>query len=539
MQEISTWLKPNTARRAVMAALVIVVAVGVWARFYHITDNQFIYYDEGLWLNQSRPFADQYAAQPPTTARDFGNYININFHNSLATAKSLWAFITSMRAFFVGPHDWYFSRVFSAIFGVLTLGLVYFFAKRMFASQWVGFLSVALLSIYPSHVYYSRLALQESFSTFCFILGLFLYVHTRRLHYRTYLSAIVLSLVYFSNYRMIVTPVLIVFAEFFLSFVKKEKIAWAHLITHVATFIFIVIVIGSIDNAANLGITFAWMGHQADLAGGQFDYISLFSHAYYLFALEGLIFGTLFFGNIYLILKKEYARIFPFALSLVVMLMFSLSQEKGVRYLCAVMPLMVISVAVLIEYVYLNKTKGGWRNAVIALVVLMTLTQTQKIIKIAHFKTDYEISVRELQTMSPGAKFISTQNLIQNLYTPKYADVIEARPILKLLTEGRNRGYRYLIIDPQAYISKTDNKERFNLKLAGFLNFIYTKVPPVKVYPHFNKELLERFVLEHNVNLGQSLSFINANKDGKLGALYVYDIDKALAIMSIGMAGKE
>ena len=89
-----------------------------------------------------------------------------------------------------------------------------------------------------------------------------------------------------------------------------------------------------------------------------------------------------------------------------------------------------------------------------------------------------------------------------------------------------------MIIDPQAYISFTSDKQHFTPTLINFLEFVKRFVPPKKEYAHFNKGLLERFVWEHNVDLQKSWKFINTNSDGSKGMLMVYDVKECLALLS-------
>ena len=91
-------------------------------------------------------------------------------------------------------------------------------------------------------------------------------------------------------------------------------------------------------------------------------------------------------------------------------------------------------------------------------------------------------------------------------------------------------GYRYLIVDPQAYISWTEEMERFNPKLITYLGFIERSIKPVKVLDNFSDEILERFVFDHNENLRRSIDFLK-NNDGFYGKIRIYDIRHCLAVI--------
>jgi len=173
-------------KKIVILSLILIVAIGVFFRFHNITENQFFYYDEGMWLNANRGFVSVVSNNPPQNFGETLKILNVSLKLSLSSAKSLWLFLSNLRGLFASGDSWYFSRILSAIFGTLTLLLVFLFSKRYHSSNRIALLSVALLAILPSHVYYSRLALQESLSTFCFLAGLYFYVFPRKFSIRTF-----------------------------------------------------------------------------------------------------------------------------------------------------------------------------------------------------------------------------------------------------------------------------------------------------------------------------------------------------------------
>ena len=89
-----------------------------------------------------------------------------------------------------------------------------------------------------------------------------------------------------------------------------------------------------------------------------------------------------------------------------------------------------------------------------------------------------------------------------------------------------------VVIKAPIFCLSSGDKNRFSTKLEDHLDFITKNVRPVKEFSHFNKALLERFVLEHNENLKRSLTFLSANHDGQLGALRVYDVQECLDLLA-------
>lgn len=530
----------NFKKKFLITVAALILLLGVYFRFYHITDHQFVYYDEGMWLVQNHEFVKFVEASRHQGLGIQAKLWDIAFHLSLRTGKALWALISYSRGFFVGAEDFAFTRIVSAVLGVLTILLCALFAKRFYLSTATGMLSGVILSVLPSHVYYSRLALQESFSAFFFLAGIYFYLFPRKLSIRTLVASLFFSFVYFVNYRMIIIPVFVLFSEIYLSMAEGRKPDLRKWVYHSLLFFMIVFGVGALDNGANTYVTFGWMFHQSHLAKGTFDFINLFSFPYYFFKLEGFIFGLLFFGNIILLIRKRWKEAFPFMLVMVFMAIFSLPQEKGVRYLASALPFMATAAAILIHRLYEDKIFRAARIFVPVLCLFLFTGQARESFHISRFKNDYSDSIIEIRKIDPDSKFISTQSLVQRLYVENHADVVEFKYSLPYLISLYSKGYKYLIIDPQAFISFTDDQKRFSPRLKGYLQFIRTNVPAIKTYPHFNDRLFTRFVLEHNENLRQSLAFLKLNKNQNFGHLNVYDLKLCLAYIKqgIGMAQK-
>jgi len=521
--------------RATIFIVLILIVSGVVFRFYNITENQFVYYDEGMWLNYNRDLVNNIERNPPQTFQDFINYINISFHASLQTGKALWAFIAQLRGLTLGADAWYFTRLISAIFGSLTLLITFLFVRKYTNSKYIALLSTVLLAVLPSHIYYSRLGLQEAFSSFCFIFGIYYYVCPKKIHWKSFLSAVLLACVFFANYRMIIIPVFTLFVECYEGFLRKRIFDPRKYLYHTLTFLGCVFLIGSIDQGANTYVTFGWMFHQTNLSKGTFDFINLFSYPYYLFRLESLFFGLAFFANIYYVVKHRWDRCLPFLLVCVLMIIFSFGQEKGVRYLTSVMPLMAWAVAyILYDLLRLNKG-NSYQWGVLLFIALLFGNHLMKDIRIINFRSDYQLSMEDLIDHDPDVKVISSQHMIQKLYVVEPKNVIAPVSDHRFLIAMYGLGYRYLILGPQSYVSFTEDGLRFSQKLTKFFHFLENNVPPTKVYPHFNQHLLERFVFEHNENLVRSRNFLKANNKGEFGQLRVYDLTRCLYAIQKGL----
>lgn len=514
---------------ALKTVCLIVILFGCLLRFFEITQNSFIFYDEGMYLNHNRELLWKIEQFPAKDGAEFFAIFKVLFLTALATAKWLWFFISNLRVFVDGPEMFYFNRVVSALFGVLTVGLTYVFARRSLRSKEIALLSAAILAVLPSHVFYSRLAMQESFSAFFMLLGMFLYSSRRNMSVFVLGAAMAFSAVYFTNYRMIILPVLLAGFELVGSLCEKRPFGWKKFGLTVVLFFGIIIGIGLINNASNLSITTAWMGHQAGMASIGFHPLDLLSYPYTIFRLEGLLFGSLLTVSLYWLMIRDWSKFLPAVLVLLQMLIFTFASEKGARYLCVVLPFAAIAAALNVHALILNNNRlRSWAPLVLCSLLLFSLVV--KSVSLVGTPQGYAKAVRLIKDIDPQAKILSTQPLVMNLWVDQPEDILPvAKNIPELIMQYR-QGFRYLVLDPQAYISWTSSGQRFTAPLVDYLGFIRGQMPPLAKVPHLNQALLERFVFDHNEHLDNSIRFLE-QKDGDSGAVYLYDLTQSLAVM--------
>jgi len=498
------------------------IFAGLTLRFYHICKNQFLFYDEGMYLGYNRAFLNLVANNPAHNLSEFGIIIGIMFKTALSTAKALWFFILNLRVFCLGPESWYFARLVSAFSGLATVVLLYFWSKRYFNSKKIATLSALLLLILPSHVFYSRLGMQESLSTFLFLSAIYLYMFQERIRWPFFVSAFLLACVYFTNYRMIIAPVFIAFIECFNAFKDHKKLHWQKAAAYFATFYAIVFGIGSLYGGINIHVTFAWMFHQAQDAGGKFNPINFISYPYYVFALEGFFFACFFWANAYLFKFKEYVKLFPFCIVVLQMLIFSFAAEKGARYLCVVLPFMAAAAAVVMDDSWQRFAKARvWVLAAGAFAIGGMLYLSGAI---AMARTDYENAVHFITGHDPQAVIVSTQPLVEGLFLADDKRIVACPTDVYSLLGLYKQGARYLIVDPQAYISWTINGRRFSPPLDDFLEMTLKNAQPIQIFPHLNKILLTRFVLDHNEQILDSIFFLSHAESEGYGKIRIYDL---------------
>ena len=498
----------------------LTVFAGLFFRLYHISDNQFLFYDEGMYLGYNRAFLNLVANNPAHDINEFLIILSLMFKTALTTAKALWFFILNLRVFVLGPQAWFFARWVSAASGLATVVLLYFWAGRYFKSRRVALISALLLLVLPSHVFYSRLGMQEALSALLFLSAIYLYMSSERIRWTFFVSAFLLACVYLTNYRMIIAPVFIAFIEFFNAYTAQNKLNWKKAAIYCAVFYGIVLFVGGLYGGVNLHVTLAWMFHQAEDAGGKFNPINFISYPYYVFALEGFFFACFFWGNLYLLKFKDHSKLLPFGIVALQMFMFSFAAEKGARYLCVVLPFMAAAAAVVFDDClerYVKFRKWVLSAGVMAVAVMLYLSGS-----IALARTDYENAVSSIMAHDPSAIIVSTQPLVEGLYLTDENRIVPCPNDLYALGVMFKQGARYLVLDPQAYISWTTDGRRFSPPLDNFLESTLKDVTPLETFPHLQGILLTRFVLDHNEQILDSISFINAAQSQGYGQIRVY-----------------
>ncbi|HOY10834.1 MAG TPA: hypothetical protein PLB05_12285, partial [Candidatus Omnitrophota bacterium] len=198
----------------------------------------------------------------------------------------------------------------------------------------------------------------------------------------------------------------------------------------------------------------------------------------------------------------------------------------GARYLCVMTPFIAMAVAYLLYTVFSEQPHNRVAWAVCGLVMLSLMYW--KSWSLAKSTSDYRAATEFIMSRGGTEGFVSTQNYVQNLYVP---DPDKVRPCPATFEEVfflASHGYRYLVLCPQAYVSLAESNERFNPRLTGFLEFVRTNIKPLKVYPHFNDVLLERFVFDHNEQLLRSIRFLNQAHTQGYAELRIYDLSQVV-----------
>lgn len=204
--------------------LILIITIAAILRFYKLGDVPYsLYWDEAsLGYN---------AYSILKTARDeHGKFLPITNFAAFGDYKPpgyIYAAVPSVALF--GTSE-FAVRFPSALFGVLTVILAYFLAKKLFEFEVVALLTSLLLAISPWHLQLSRGAFEGNMALFFSTLGIYFFIKFARDNpLFTYASAasFLLALYTFTGQRLFVPPILLVL---FIQFRKEIFTNIKHLV---------------------------------------------------------------------------------------------------------------------------------------------------------------------------------------------------------------------------------------------------------------------------------------------------------------------
>ncbi len=514
------------------AALTAAILLGVVFRLYGLGSNGIFFYDEALYLNHSLPGLEFFSRMRLVGADDILKAFLAYLQFPLNFTKPVWILIVDSRYLFTHLTDWDYAKYAACSFGIATLPLAFLFAKRFFNSYQIACLSTAILALLPAHVFYSRLGLQEACSTFLVLAGFYCYLFPREFGKRTFVAGLFFALAYLANYRLIILPVLLLASELWWGLLQKEGLRYRHWVWTMMTFLIVLVIVGSMMGGTQLRYTFAWIFHQQDMAAAKRMWGEAFAYPYYLFRLEGVVLASAFFASARLLISRRWKLAWPFVLVLAQMAIFTLASDRGARYIAIVLPFLAMASAAAIWTAYQDILHPKKKAAFLFLLIAMFLGFIVKDIPLITARSAYRPSVEYLLAKGRGVKFLSTQEIVQRLYCHDRGNIVPAPEDFGMFLKHYTGGYRYLIIDPQAYIAYTGNEYKWGLPLKDHMGFIDKNAPPEKTFTHFNRAVMERVVFEHSDNLWQSIAFLNSADLARMSSLRIYDLSRIVPAMS-------
>lgn len=522
MTGMSLKLTPESfLRKYFILCLILMVLAGITLRVWSLRNGGFFFYDEGLYLKHNLPVLEFISAHPHMGEADRQQAAYYYFRSALGSGKSLWFLLIDSRFLWGALADWSFSKVVSCIFGLMTIPLVFLFTRRYFGSRSLALLASALFSLLPGAVFYSRTGLQESLSVFLVLAGFYFYLQTAKLNWRVFIGGAFFALAFFANYRLIMLPFLLAFYELWRNYLSRQGAGWRNYIWAMLVFFSGVVLGGNLLGGINTRIIAMWVFYQGQEAGGAFSWVNLFSYPFYVFRMESVLFALAFFGNIFLFFRRQWGQSVLFALVLFQMFFFSFTEEKGARYLAVMLPFMAISAALFLRYLW--QTFPARRVVLLSVAFLMTAGMFWQSFLISSARSAHKDAAEFLLARDSQARWMASQEMVESLYVSPQDRVKAVPPSFERLLELYSQGYRYLVLDAQAYVSLAASR-KFVPPLKDYLGFIDARITPLLVMPHMNRAVGERFVLEHSENLSDSLRFLSDSQAGKAFSLRIYDL---------------
>lgn len=227
----------NMKDRTVKIILIIILFLALFLRVYKIDqvppslmwDEAAVGYNAFAIANYGK---DEWGEMLPLAFKSFEEYkMPIHIYITALFVK-------------VGGLNEITTRLPSAIFGFLSVLVIYFLVKKLFDNKYAGLVGAFLLAVSPYSVHFSRFAHEANFATFFFLLALLLFfISIRDKSNLLILSTVCfgLSLISYNAAKILVPPLLLLLVLFYLKelLVMKKNA----LISLTIFFIFILTVI--------------------------------------------------------------------------------------------------------------------------------------------------------------------------------------------------------------------------------------------------------------------------------------------------------
>jgi len=486
-----------------------------------------LFYDEGAMLNR----ADSLTASLMTS----NSTQDLSKHYT--DTKMLWLIL-------IVVGQWMFqgipaaANILSALFGLMTITLTYLFTLRFYKSQAIAFLSAVFLSLSSLHVFYSRLALPESTGTFFCLLSLYFYFLSREKGKTHIIYAALFWVIAFltSRFRVILFPLFMLIFELTgpahsSSNGRKNKLHFPLFIFSALAFMLLYSIMGSILISPDIispKLYFSALSENAAKhALFQTDLLSMLTYFFYIYTFESIGI-VLLFVCAFCFLKNKSSPALPLAFCFIQIVFCSLVDEKGVRSISVILPLLSIVCGVALYNIYLNVREHSLKNISLLIIVLLCSPGLFHCFQILTFHSDIPKAVEWIKKKDSSGGILSTSTPIVKFYAQEN-NVAQFNHNWRGLYK---QGYNYILTDPGRFIlgdytgfwNDDRNRELFDAVEAN--------CEPEVTFKHFNKHLLRQYLLEHTrPTLTRMLALLGQTND-RSGQIKVYETYKCLTSLN-------
>lgn len=509
--------------------IILILVFAVFLRFNGIMQKGIFFSDEGGYLQSAQFYVSALEVAKTTLLQhsDTGYPDGVTLKGSLNNGRSPFnSTLLSISMLVFGEHDWV-GNVVSAVFGLLTIFIVFHLAKIMY-NQKVALLSAALLAVSGYHILYSRETLAEINATFFFILGVYIYYKychfNIKKHFYLFITGFIGALAIGVHARMLLfIPLIILFEVVFFIKVKpvsfkKIGIRFGYLFLGVFSGLFLFQLpyyagkmvamkmgkellirtyfiqlydqyLGSILSTKTSLIS--GISESAESLGAVLETFSkLLTYPYLIWSYESFIITILFGCSVlYLFYRTYRSRKFE-DISLLIYIMFLYLfwsfYPLGAfsRYFVVVIPVLAIIGGLAIHSfmeICMRKFKMNENYFMFSIISVLLLVGSINAAGIIKIKSGFRQAVDYLVENNNDA-CIATNSRLFDFYLPKTRSFLwKTQNPLQDLMERYNSGAQLLVVSSQKYVMKPpfykDEKKRL-------LEEIENKCVPIKRIPN-------------------------------------------------------
>jgi len=341
----------------------------------------------------------------------------------------------------------------SALFGTISIAILYLFLKELTNNKFLSFSSSILYSVTPIFLSVSTFAKEHTLDVFLVLLSLLLLIKGLiKNNNRLILSAgIVLSLLIFVRFPSI----LIIFSAIFIIYYYKVN-KFRRIAIYLGPFVIIIF----------LYLLFAFDTFTNE-ARSNFNILSLENIKFILlnnfkYSIEGIIFSLTIFGIIltvlgFIFLFKENKKLFYFLILFFIPLFVFYASSKTVSHRFFSLPLipLIVSFSYAIEYV---KRKNIYAGSILLILILSAFFIN--IYPVIKFRSEYS-AFKELATIindntAPGDSIVilvGDDTAAINYYSKTPTRTCEYEKDLKSMEKFITQIFKFMIDDIKVYIS--------------------------------------------------------------------------------------
>ncbi len=449
----------------------------------------------------------------------------------------------------------------SAFFGLLTVFLLFFFARRFYGTR-TGLVAALLLAVSAYHVWYSRTGFSEADTTFFLLLTLYLYVlgmekDRSRYYLFTGLSA---GIGFLIHHRFALFLSMICLLEVFRFFRMRSSGAakrWVwQFLTLLICFSIPALVIELLYHVAF--IAFQAMGKPLPCATyfsqllvifGYIRFNNLLPYAHffawsnfltfpYLFwYMEGPLFCGLLAGGILTLAVRRKRAEGILALFFLAPLLFYSYKNANARFACSTLPFAVLAIALFLEALVIRTQQQGRSSRNLAFIALGAVLIAQAWISLNKVRehdgleADWKSVMAYLQR-SGNVKNISVYPHMSKLYLGEAASAIPPDSVQGLKTLYEEGFTSFILVEFLDYYAERFNYPGIRDRLPSVRALIdsrrvsrgiHQQLEPVFTAPcDFCSSPLN--ILEINLNFRKSLAFMNKGEENNYKTIKVYDL---------------